>query len=83
MTAAEPYPTLTIPSHQLYEIAHLATYLAGALARRHQALERGQRNEARAATRDVHLGRQAMAAATADPSGQERLKSHQPHMALT
>ena len=68
MTAAEPYPTLTIPSHQLYEIAHLATYIAGALARRRQALERGLRNDARTAARDVHLGRQAMAAATADPS---------------
>lgn len=68
MTTAEPYPTLTIPSHQLYEIAHLATYIAGALSRRRQALENGQRIEARAAARDVHLGRQAMAAATADPS---------------
>lgn len=67
MTAAEPYPMLTIPSHQLYEIAHLATFIAGALARRRHALARGEHNP-RTATRDVHLGHQAMAAATSDPA---------------
>ena len=58
------YPLLTVPGFELYQLAQLATFVADALARHRRAAEAGARNARRAAARDVHAGRLALARAT-------------------
>jgi hypothetical protein len=61
------YPLLTIPGYELYQFAHLATFIVDALARHRAAAQQGDRAARRAAARDVHAGRLATARATGTP----------------
>jgi hypothetical protein len=59
------YPILTIPSHELYQLAHIATFIADAIARHRHAGRGRQGREARAeAIRDVAGGWAALDNAT-------------------
>ncbi|OZM77258.1 hypothetical protein CFP66_37220 [Pseudonocardia sp. MH-G8] len=63
------YPLMTLPSYELYQLAHIATFLAEALARHRRA---GHRSERDAALRDIAGGRTAYenALGVTTPSGQ-------------
>jgi hypothetical protein len=61
------YPLLTVPGYELYQLAHLATFVVDALARHRRAVERGGRVARRAAAGDVHAGRLALSRAVHDP----------------
>jgi hypothetical protein len=58
------YPVLALPGYELYQLAHLATFVADGLARYRRA---GTRDERRQAARHVHAGRVALARATGLP----------------
>lgn len=60
------YPVLSLPGNEAYQLAHIATYIASAIARRRQVVGRGKAaGEARsAAVRDIAGGREALARAT-------------------
>ena len=58
------YPLLAIPGYELYQLAHIATFVADGLARHRRAVWRREKAARRAAARDVHAGRTALAAAT-------------------
>jgi hypothetical protein len=74
MTSAE-YPLLTIPSYELYQLAHIATFIADAMAR-YRAAGRGRqgREERAEAIRDIGGGWAALdtatGATTPTPTGQ-------------
>lgn len=60
MTAPD-YPMLVLPSSEMYQLAHIATYLADALARhRHAAPGRQGRNSRAEAVRDLAGGKAAL-----------------------
>lgn len=61
------YPLLTVPGFELYQLAQLATFVADALARHRRAAEADAWSARRAAARDVHAGRLALARATGTP----------------
>ncbi|OZM80002.1 hypothetical protein [Pseudonocardia sp. MH-G8] len=63
------YPLMTLPSYELYQLAHIATFLAEALARHRRA---GHRSDRAAAVRDIAGGRTAYenALGVTTPSGQ-------------
>jgi hypothetical protein len=60
------YPVLALPGNEAYQLAHIATYIASAIARRRHAVGRSKAaGEARwAAVRDIAGGRAALARAT-------------------
>lgn len=66
MTSSD-YPLLAIPGHELYQLAHIATFVADGLARHRRAASRRDKDGRRGAARDVHAGRTALAAATGSP----------------
>ncbi|MHA6622895.1 hypothetical protein [Pseudonocardia sp. DLS-67] len=65
------YPLMTLPSYELYQLAHIATFLADALARHRRAAQRPERE---AATRDIAGGHaafdEAVGADRATPAGE-------------
>lgn len=61
------YPLLAVPGHELYQLAHIATFVADGLSRHRRAVSRRDRAERRTAARDVHAGRTALAAASGSP----------------
>jgi hypothetical protein len=66
MTSSD-YPLLTVPGYDLYQVACLASFVADGLARHRLAVEQKDRVGRRAAARDVHGARLALARATGDP----------------
>ena len=66
MTSSD-YPLLAIPGHELYQLAHIATFVADGLGRHRRAVSRRDRDGRRGAARDVLAGRTALAAATGSP----------------
>jgi hypothetical protein len=65
------YPLLTIPGHDLYQLAQVATFIADRLHQHRRAVAHRNRPGRRTAARDVHAGR----AAYATLSGQPELRS--------
>lgn len=57
------YPLLGLPGYEMYQLAHIATFIADALARHRRAPDRGARDTA---ARDVAAGRVALDRATGD-----------------
>lgn len=62
------YPLLAVPGYELYQLAHVATFIADGLVRHRRAAVARDRPGRRRAARDVHAGRAALANATGDPS---------------
>ena len=62
------YPLLAVPGYELYQLAHIATFIADGLVRHRRAAGARDRQGRRRAARDVHAGRAALANATGDPS---------------
>lgn len=61
------YPLLAVPGYELYQLAHIATFIADGLVRHRRATAGRDRAGRRAASRDVHAGRTALAQACGDP----------------
>lgn len=61
------YPLLAVPGYELYQLAHVATFVADGLARHRRAVARRDKTGRRVAARDVHAGRTALAAASGTP----------------
>jgi hypothetical protein len=57
------YPLMAIPSYEMYQLAHIATFIADGLARRRAAWQRGDRRGSADASRDVAGGNAALRAA--------------------
>ena len=66
---SEGYPLLTLPANETYQLAHVATYIASAIARRRAATGRNRAAfRARAqAVRDLAAGREAFGKLTHSP----------------
>lgn len=61
------YPLLAVPGYELYQLAHVATFIADGLVRHRRAAVARDRRGRRRAARDVHAGRAALANAVGDP----------------
>lgn len=61
------YPLLAVPGYELYQLAHIATFIADGLVRHRRAAVTRDRPGRRRAARDVHAGRTALAHAVGDP----------------
>ena len=76
---SEGYPLLTLPANETYQLAHIATYIASALARR-RAATGSSRSAFRArarAVRDLAGGREALVRLTGATDGSGRLAASQ------
>ncbi|SDG33740.1 hypothetical protein [Pseudonocardia oroxyli] len=61
------YPLLTIPGQDLFQMAHVAAFIADRLHRHKGAVDAHDRQGRREAARDVHAGRAAFAKLVGDP----------------
>jgi hypothetical protein len=61
------YPLLAIPGHDLFQLAHVAAFIADRLHRHEGATEARDRDGRRRAARDVHAGRAAFAKLIGNP----------------
>ena len=61
------YPLLTIPGQDLFQMAHVAAFIADRLHSHKGAVGAHDRQGRRQAARDVHAGRAAFAKLSGDP----------------
>jgi hypothetical protein len=61
------YPLLAIPGHDLFQLAHVAAFIADRLHRHEGAVDAHDREGRRRAARDVHAGRAAFAKLIGNP----------------